>query len=146
MSSEFDSKQSPLIDKDYVSINNNRDIHCLDLSIVRTISCTRKLTSKEKELLTDFTIEEDEWRHRGELLAIAIKNEIKMDEARERTIQAAINIEERKVLDISRLSDDDLNYLERTLKHALVDPDTSGEDAKVPQIVHKGSMGNNRTQ
>ena len=106
MSSKHDGKESPLIDKDYVSINNNPDIHCLDLSIVRTITCTRKLTSKEKELLTDFTIEEDEWRHRGELLAIAIQNEIKMDEARERTIQAAINIEERnrliKMFDIHR--------------------------------------------
>ena len=57
-----------------------------------------------------------------------------------------INIEERKVLDISRLSDDDLNYLERTLKHALVDPDESREDAKVPQIVHQGSMVNNRAK
>jgi len=55
-----------------------------------------------------------------------------------------INIEERKVLDISRLSNDDLDYLERTLKHALVDPDTGGEDEKVPQIIHKRSMGNNR--
>ena len=35
-------------------------------------------------------------------------------------IRQDINIEERKVLDVSRLSDDDLNYLERTLKHALV--------------------------
>ena len=61
-------------------------------------------------------------------------------------IRQDINIEERKVLDVSRLSDDDLNYLERTLKHALVDTDTSGEDAKVPQVIHKGSMGNNRTQ
>ena len=55
-----------------------------------------------------------------------------------------INIEERKVLDISRLSNDDLDYLERTLKYALVDPDTGGEDAKVPKIIHKGSMGDNR--
>lgn len=55
-----------------------------------------------------------------------------------------INIEERKVLDISRLSNDDLDYLERTLKYALVDPDKGGEDAKVPQTIHKGSMGDNR--
>ena len=60
-------------------------------------------------------------------------------------IRQDINIEERKVLDVSRLSDDDLNYLERTLKHALVDPDKGGEDAKVPQVIHKRSMGNNRT-
>ena len=56
-----------------------------------------------------------------------------------------INIEERKVLDVSRLSDDDLNYLERTLKHALVDTDTSGENEKVPQVVNKRGMDNNRT-
>ena len=100
------NKESLLIDKNYTSINNNRDIHCMDLSIVRTITCTKKLTTKEKELLTDFTVEEDEWRHRGELLLIAIQNEIKMDEARERTIQSAINIEERnrliKMFDLHR--------------------------------------------
>ena len=59
-------------------------------------------------------------------------------------IRQDINIEERKVLDVSRLSDDDLNYLERTLKHALVDTDTSGENEKVAQIVHKRGMDNNR--
>jgi len=60
-------------------------------------------------------------------------------------IRQDINIEERKVLDVSRLSDDDLNYLERTLKHALVDTDTSGENEKVSQVVHKRGMDNNRT-
>jgi len=59
-------------------------------------------------------------------------------------IRQDINIEERKVLDVSRLTDDDLNYLERTLKHALVDTDTSGENEKVAQVVHKRSMDNNR--
>ena len=57
-----------------------------------------------------------------------------------------INIEERKVLDISRLTDDDLNYLERTLKHALVDADTSGENAQVPQVIHQRGMGNDRAK
>ena len=56
-----------------------------------------------------------------------------------------INIEDRKVLDISRLTDDDLNNLERTLKYALVDESESGENAKVAQTIHRGSMGNNRT-
>ena len=56
-----------------------------------------------------------------------------------------INIEDRKVLDISRLTDDDLNNLERTLKYALVDESESGENAKVSQTIHQGSMGNNRT-
>lgn len=56
-----------------------------------------------------------------------------------------INIEDRKVLDISRLTDDDLNNLERTLKYALVDESESGEDAKVAQTIHQRSMGNDRT-
>ena len=59
-------------------------------------------------------------------------------------IRQDINIEDRKMLDVSRLSDDDLNYLERTLKHALVDTDTSGENEKVSQVVHKRGMDNNR--
>jgi hypothetical protein len=54
-----------------------------------------------------------------------------------------INIEERKVLDISKLSDDDLNTIERVLKHAVVESSESRENAKVPQIVHQGSMVNN---
>jgi hypothetical protein len=54
-----------------------------------------------------------------------------------------INIEERKVLDISKLSDDDLNTIERVLKHAVVESSESREDAKVPQIIHQGSMVNN---
>ena len=57
-----------------------------------------------------------------------------------------INIEERKVLDISKLSDDDLNTIERVLKHAVVESSESREDAKVPQIVHQGSMVNNRAK
>ena len=48
-----------------------------------------------------------------------------------------INIEDRKVLDISRLTDDDLNNLERTLKYALVDESESGENAKVAQTIHQ---------
>ena len=61
-------------------------------------------------------------------------------------IRQDINIEERKVLDVSRLTDDDLNYLERTLKYALVDTDTSGENEKVAEVVHKRSMDNNRAK
>ena len=58
-------------------------------------------------------------------------------------IRQDINIEERKVLDISKLSDDDLNTIERVLKHAVVESSESREDAKVPQIIHQGSMVNN---
>ena len=54
-----------------------------------------------------------------------------------------INIEERKVLDISKLTDDDLNTIERVLKHAVVEPSEGGKDATLPQIVHQRSMANN---
>jgi len=54
-----------------------------------------------------------------------------------------INIEERKVLDISKLTDDDLNTIERMLKYAVVEPSEGGKDATLPQIVHQGSMVNN---
>ena len=54
-----------------------------------------------------------------------------------------INIEERKVLDISKLTDDDLNTIERVLKHAIVEPSESRENEALPQIVHQRSMANN---
>jgi len=54
-----------------------------------------------------------------------------------------INIEERKVLDISKLTDDDLNTIERVLKHAVVEPSEGGENEALPQIVHQRSMANN---
>ena len=54
-----------------------------------------------------------------------------------------INIEERKVLDISKLTDDDLNTIERVLKHAIVEPSESRENEALPKIVHQRSMANN---
>ena len=58
-------------------------------------------------------------------------------------IRQDINIEERKVLDISKLTDDDLNTIERVLKHAIVEPSESRENEALPQIVHQRSMANN---
>lgn len=57
-----------------------------------------------------------------------------------------INIEERKVLDLSKLSDNELNTIERALKYAVVEPSESREDETLPQVVHKGSMANNRAK
>ena len=56
-----------------------------------------------------------------------------------------INIEERKVLDISKLTDDDLNTIERMLKYAVVDSSEGGENEKVSQVLHQRSLGHNRT-
>jgi len=57
-----------------------------------------------------------------------------------------INIEERKVLDLSKLSDNELNTIERALKYAVVEPSESRENETLPQVVHKGSMANNRAK
>ena len=45
-------------------------------------------------------------------------------------------IEERKVIDISALSDNDLTTIERVLEHAVIDADPSGEDEEVFEGVY----------
>ena len=52
-------------------------------------------------------------------------------------------IEERKVIDISALSDNDLTTIERVLEHAVIDGDPSGEDAEIPETVHTGLLASN---
>ena len=55
-------------------------------------------------------------------------------------------IEERKVIDISALSDNDLSTIERVLEHAIVDGDPGGEDAEIPEAVHTGLLEHDRTR
>ena len=55
-------------------------------------------------------------------------------------------IEERKVIDISALSDNDLTTIERVLEHAIVDGDPSGEDAEIPEAIHTGLLEHDRTR
>ena len=57
-----------------------------------------------------------------------------------------INIEERKVLDLSKLSDNELNTIERALKYAIVDADTSRENEKVIEPIHQASLVNDRAK
>ena len=65
----------------------------------------------------------------------------------ERTeISQDIKIEERKVLDLSRLSDNELNTIERALKYAVVDSDTSREDEEVIEPVYQASLVNDRAK
>ena len=65
----------------------------------------------------------------------------------ERTeISQDIKIEERKVLDLSRLSDNELNTIERALKYAVVDADTSREDEEVIEPIHQASLVNDRAK
>ena len=53
-------------------------------------------------------------------------------------------IEERKVIDISALSDNDLTTIERVLEHAVIDGDPSGEDAEILEAVHPELLASNR--
>ena len=55
-------------------------------------------------------------------------------------------IEERKVIDISALSDNDLTTIERVLEHAVIDGDPSGEDAEIPETVYSGLLASDRAR
>ena len=61
-----------------------------------------------------------------------------------KAVEVKAQIEERKVLDISRLSDNDLNTIERVLEHAVIDGDPSGEDAEILEAVHPELLASNR--
>ena len=54
-----------------------------------------------------------------------------------KAVEVIAQIEERKVLDISRLKDDDLNTIERVLEHAVIDASESGEDEEISEGVYQ---------
>ena len=51
-------------------------------------------------------------------------------------------IEERKVIDISALSDNDLTTIERVLEHAVVEGDQIGEDEEIFQGIYQEQLAN----
>ena len=55
-------------------------------------------------------------------------------------------IEERKVIDISALSDNDLTTIERVLEHAVIDADPVGEDAEIVEAVHPELLASDRAR
>ena len=57
-----------------------------------------------------------------------------------KAVEVKAQIEERKILDISRLSGDDLNAIERVLEHAVIDGDQSGEDETLTEGVYQELM------
>ena len=57
-------------------------------------------------------------------------------------VEVKAQIEEKKVLDISKLNNDDLNAIERVLEHAVIDASPSREDEEIPQGVHKELLAN----
>ena len=54
-----------------------------------------------------------------------------------------VHIEERKVLDLTKITDEDLNIIERALKYAVVKTSESRENEALPKIIHQRSMANN---
>jgi len=53
-------------------------------------------------------------------------------------------IEERKVIDISALSDNDLTTIERVLEHAVIDGDSSRENEEISETVYPELLASNR--
>jgi hypothetical protein len=60
-----------------------------------------------------------------------------------KAVEVKAQIEERKVLDISRLSDNDLSTIERVLEHAVIDGSESGEDEEITEGVYQELLANN---
>ena len=63
-----------------------------------------------------------------------------------KAIEINQTIEERKIIDISALSDNDLTTIERVLEHAVIDGDPGGEDAQVSEAVYSGMLEDNRAR
>ena len=57
-----------------------------------------------------------------------------------KAVEVKAQIEEKKVLDISRLTDNDLNTIERVLEHAVVEGDQIGEDEEILQGVYQEQL------
>ena len=60
-----------------------------------------------------------------------------------KAVEVTAQVEERKVLDISRLSDNDLNTIERVLEHAVIEGSESGEDAEIAEGVYEELVADN---
>ena len=54
-----------------------------------------------------------------------------------KAVEITAQIEERKVLDISRLTDNDLTTIERVLEHAVIEGSPSGEDEEITEGVYQ---------
>ena len=59
-----------------------------------------------------------------------------------KAVEVTAQIEERKVLDISKLTDNDLNTIERVLENAVIDGSQSREYEEIVENIHPGELGN----
>ena len=63
-----------------------------------------------------------------------------------RAVEIKAEVQEHKILDITRLSDNDLSAVERVLEHAVIDGDPGGEDAEVAEGVHQDFLADDRAR
>ena len=59
-----------------------------------------------------------------------------------KAVEVKAQIEEKKVLDISKLTDNDLNTIERALEHAVIDASQGREDEEIIEDIHPGELAN----
>tara|TARA_R110000782_G_scaffold1757_3_gene7331 strand:+ start:1377 stop:1976 length:600 start_codon:yes stop_codon:yes gene_type:complete len=60
-----------------------------------------------------------------------------------KSVEINAQIETKKVLDISRLNDNDLNAIERVIEHCVVDGGEGGEDEEVVEGVYQELLADN---
>jgi len=60
-----------------------------------------------------------------------------------KAVEITAQIETRKVLDISRLDDNDLTTIERVLEHAVIESSESGEDEEISEGIYQGMLADN---
>ena len=60
-----------------------------------------------------------------------------------KAVEVTAQIEERKVLDISRLTDNDLNTIERVLEHSVIEGNQGREDEEIIEDIHQGELASN---
>ncbi len=59
-----------------------------------------------------------------------------------KAVEVKAQVEQTRVLNIDRLTDDDLNTIERVLEHAVIDGSESGEDEEIVEGVYQEILDN----
>ena len=60
-----------------------------------------------------------------------------------KAVEIKAQVEEKKIIDITRISDNDLTTIERVLEHSVIDASESREDEEVAEGIHKELLAGN---
>ena len=60
-----------------------------------------------------------------------------------KAVEIKAQVEEKKIIDITRISDNDLTTIERVLEHSVIDASESREDEEVAEGIHKEFLASN---